>query len=391
MKISFIAKGLLVVALTAIFCVATDATVSAQKKKKEKAKKEKITDPRLLTVMSMTKMSKESQYIVKNRALKTNHRAVQGFDISADGTMWYSQPGQIGKNQQGLTKIHENYIVRIKDGKRETMTLRYFGGANNIAIENAADGDYIWIGSNGDKWHGHYHRTRTISRVPFTVDGEANNGYAGETYYLGGNSARYTWPSIDVENDLLCVSTQNAGAVTVHIYNLTEARSLSDSNIKLKTTWKGEMVGEDEETVVRTIKAKDLTTLEPLYTFTIAKPDKETADPAKVPNYYTYRALDIDKDYVYFVEGQHNKGNKKVESKGYITVFDHAGRVVLPKRRIQAIHDMYLLENIGITPNGYADVAGIQVKGSTIYILFAAQNIDSRGKKVLRANVVKYE
>lgn len=388
MKIQSIVKGLLTLTLTATLCISATTSVFAQKKKKEKAKKEKITDPRLLAVMKMTKMTNENQFVVKNQSLKTAHRAVQGFDISEDGTMWYGQPGQIGKQQQGLTKIHENYIIRVKDGKREVMTLNYFGGANSICVEHAADGDYVWVSSNGDKWKGHYHRTRTISRVPFVANSVVDNGCAGETFYLGGD--RYCWPAIDIENKVFGVATQNAGTVTIRTYNLDDVYALDNSPIKIKTTWKGENVGEAEEKVSRTFQARDLSQLEPLTTFTLPKLKEEECDPAKDPNCYSFRAWDIDKDYVYFVEGKHNGDKAKTESKAYITVFDHSGRVVLPKRRIQAIHDYYLLGTLDIAPKGYADVAGIRVKSDGIYILFAGKGVNSKGKSTLRANVVKY-
>ncbi|MBQ9962219.1 MAG: hypothetical protein IJO90_02515, partial [Alistipes sp.] len=126
---------------------------------------------------------------------------------------------------------------------------------------------------------------------------------------------------------------------------------------------------------------------ESISSFTIPKPDKETADPAKAVNYYTFRAWDIDKDYVYIVEGQHNKGSmKNGESKAFITVYDHSGRIVLPKRRIQCVFDQYLLESLQITPAGYADIAGIKVIDSKIYVMFSVK--DSKGFKTV---VVKHE
>ncbi|MBQ2023746.1 MAG: hypothetical protein II212_02200 [Alistipes sp.] len=253
MKYQFF-KSVAVVVLTAVVVLSAQTPVYAQKAKKEKAKKEKITDPRLLTVQKMTKMTKESQFLTKGVALKTGHRATQGFAISADeSTMWFSQPGSFGKNEPGLTKVHENYIVRRKDGKRETMTLRYFGNANSLAVEHGEDGkDYMWIGSNGTKWKGSYSRTRTVSRFPFEANGEINDGFAGENYYMGGE--RYCYPAVNVEADILGIVTQKAGAVTVNLYSLSEARAMPDTDIKLKTQYKGEMVGEAEQTVVRTIK-----------------------------------------------------------------------------------------------------------------------------------------
>jgi Flp pilus assembly protein TadD len=112
-------KALAVAALTAMLVVGVSSPVYAQKPKKEKAKKEKITDPRLLTVMKMTKMTKESQFLTKGVAMMTVHRATQGFAITADEqAMYFSQPGVIANNKPGLTKVHENYVIRRKNGKR---------------------------------------------------------------------------------------------------------------------------------------------------------------------------------------------------------------------------------------------------------------------------------
>ena len=380
-------KSLVVVMLTAVFVVAA-TPVYAQKAKKQKAKKEKITDPRLLTVSKMAKMTKESQFVTKGVTLKTKHRATQGFAVADDNqTLYFSQPGNIAKYQQGVTKVHENYVVRRNpDGKREYMTLRYFGNANSLALEKGEDGkDYIWIGSNATKYNKSYSRTRTVSRFPFEPGKEINEGYAGETYYLGGE--RYCYPAVNAAADVLGVVTMKAGAVTVNLYQLSEARALDNTDVKLTTVYKGELVGEEEQTVKRTIKAKDLTTLDPISSFTVPKPDKETGDPVKDVNYYTFRAWDVDKDYVYFVEGQHNSGNmSKGESKAFITIYDHSGRVVMPKRRIQCVFDHYLLESLEITPAGYADIAGIKVIDSSIYVMFSVKN--SKGFKTV---VVKYE
>ena len=382
-------KALAVAALTAMLVVGVSSPVYAQKPKKEKAKKEKITDPRLLTVMKMTKMTKESQFLTKGVAMMTVHRATQGFAITADEqAMYFSQPGVVANYKPGLTKVHENYVIRRKNGKREYMTLRYFGSANSLAFETDQDGnEFVWIGSNGtnNKKHKAYGYTRTISRIPFEPGKEYNDGYAGETVYMVGEY--YCWPAVNAKDDVLGVATQKGGAVTINLYSLNDARALDDTEIKIKTVYKGEVIGDTEQTVVRTIKAKDLTTLEANSTIVIPKADKETADPAKEVNYYSFRAWDVDKDYVYFVEGKHNNGSmKNGESKAFITVYDHAGRIVLPKRRIQCIFDQYLLESLQITPAGYADVAGIKVIDGKIYIMFSVKN-----SKGFRTVVVKYE
>lgn len=386
-------KNFLKVILTIALVLSMVCSVQAAKK----GKKEKITDPRLLKVMKLTKSPKDTQFLANGDQLKTSHRAGRGFDVTSnDEELWFAQPGNIGKNQPGLTKIHETYIVRKKNGKREFMTLRYFGGADNLSIEKAEDGDYVWIGSHGDKWakKSHYYRTRAVSRFKFEPGKEINDGYAGETYYLGGAStARYMSCVVRPEEDILAVFTSNAGAMTINIYSLSEARALPDVELKVKTHWKGENVGEEEEYVVRRFKGKDLTSLDAKASFVVEKKSKENGgNPTKDPNFYTCRGIDVDKDYVYLVEGQHNKGKYVEEgpSKAFITVFDYAGRVVLEKRRIQAVSEKMLLSNMGITNTGYAEIFGFKMKGDNAYIGFSSYGPNSKGKNVHKAVVVKY-
>lgn len=357
-----------------------------------KKEKQKVTDPRLQTVMTMTKPVKEEQFVVKGVSLYTTNRAIQGFDVSdGEATLWYSQPGKIAGKKQGSTKLHEVYVIRGRGRSGERMVLRYFCSGNNIAVEHADDGDYVWIGSNGTKLaSGSYSRTRTLSRVPFTPKGEFNDGYAGETYYLGGEW--YLYPAVNVADDILAITTSRAGVVTVYVYSLSEARALPDTDIKIKTLWKGEELGEEEETVTRTIRAKDLTTLEPMNSFVIPKPDPDKCNQMKDINSFNFRGFDADKDYIYFVEGATNKGNYNANgpSNAFITVFDHAGNVVLPRRRISVIADKYMLNVLGLTTTGYADICGVKVHDGKVYIAFSTYN-KSGEKAGHRANIVRYQ
>ena len=115
-------------------------------------------------------------------------------------------------------------------------------------------------------------------------------------------------------------------------------------------------------------------------------------NPMKDINYFNFRGFDADKDYIYFVEGAHNKGNYNANgpSNAFITVFDHAGNVVLPRRRISVIADKYMLNLLGLTTTGYADICGIKVHDGKIYIAFSTYN-KSGDKAGHRANIVRYQ
>lgn len=384
MKTSVFFKGLAALALAMMLCLSGDAMAA------KKAKKEKITDPRLLTIMKMGKMAKETQFLNKGVALKTVHSSAQGFDITPDGAMWHSQPGQTAKLQQGLTKIHENYVVRQMGNKRELMTLRYFGGAQCLCVEQAADGNYVWLGSNATRnaSKGHYRRTRTLSRIPFEAGAEYNNGYAGETYYMGGE---YIHPALQVEKDMIGLATFGKGVWNFNIYSLSEARALPDTELKVKAAYKGENIGEDTETVVRTFKGKDMSEMETIASISIKRPGEE-GNGAKDVLFYELRAWDFDQDYIYIVEGLHNKGNYNANgpSLGYITVYDHGGNVVLPRRRIGVVGDQVIFEVLGITPTGCAHITSFKMRGSTAYLGLSTY-AKSGDKKGWRSVAVKFE
>lgn len=362
-------------------------------------KKEKISDPRLLLVQKLGKSVKESQFLAAGKGMKNAGQYLEGFDVTDDETtLWYAQRGSVAKYIPGKTKIHEAYVIRAHAGsKKEVMTLRYFGGAENLCVEHTEDGDYIWIGSLGDKYtkggKSHYMRTRGISRIKFEPGKEWNEGSAGETYYLGGGTNRYCYPAVDVQNDLLAVAHQNAGVVTLNIYHLSEAKALPETELRVKTHWKGEAVGEETETITRSFKGRDLSTLDPISSFVLQKPTKETGNSSKDPNFYKFQGYDVDKDYVYFVEGVNNGGKytENGESKAFITVFDHNGKEILPKRRIQIVSEKMMLDNMGITSTDQAEVSGIKVKDGKIYIGFSAYGKASNGKNTQKACIVKYE
>ncbi len=379
--IKTLVKGLLTLAL-----VLTLGVLSADAAKKPK--KQKVTDPRLLTVQKMAKPIKPSQIVANSLRLTTDHRAVQSFEVDKNGNFWFMQPGNIAKKQPGLTKIHESYLTKGGRGG-DWMKFLYFNNAQGLSIEHAADGDYAWIGSNGSKTKsGAYGNSRTISRVPIHNKQTLDGGYAGDTFFVGGT---YNIPAVDAENDILAIYTYGKGTITIRTWALSEALALPDAEVKFKVIVKGELVGEEEETQARTIKCKDLRMLDPLSEMTISKPDKENGNPGKDIFYYSFRGFDVDKDYIYFVEGAHNKGNFKGNgpSKAYITVFTHDGSIVLPRRPINIIGDQYLLESLGIVPTGYADVCGVQVKGDKAYVAFSVYN-KSGANKGFRVCVVEY-
>ena len=124
--------------LKATLAVAAIGLLDASPVFAAKKQKQKVTDPRLQTVLTMTKPVKEEQFVVKGVKLFTTSRAIQGFDVADnEATLWYSQPGKIAGMKQGSTKQHEVYVIRGRGRSGERMLLRYFNNGNNIAVEHA--------------------------------------------------------------------------------------------------------------------------------------------------------------------------------------------------------------------------------------------------------------
>ncbi|SHE64542.1 Ig-like domain (group 2) [Mariniphaga anaerophila] len=310
-------------------------------------------------------------YLVRNTV-------IQCFDIAQDGTVFYDQLGG------GLP--HVIFVVRGQANQpySDYMQLKYFGHGTNMAIEEQGSNAYVWINSNGTKKSdGSYGSNQTFSRLKYEAGGVAEK-YSGETYYLPEKTNIH--PAVDVENDLLAVTTSGGGDPFryFYFYKLSEAKALAEEQVTLSAlTFGGEEAGGPmEQTEKRTLKVKNLGKLTPVSFFKVS----QSVSPEKT-GYYAFQGFDVADGYLYFYEGE---GNENTVSSGpsnaFVSVFSMDGTLVKIKTKIQAISDLNDLEKYGITATGYMEAEGIKVKNDGVYLGFASKSTDDKRK----ANILVY-
>lgn len=305
---------------------------------------------------------------------------MQCFDIAADGSIYYIQIA--GSDAHHLNVVHGE---PGKSAMYEYMVLEYFGHGTNMAIEEALDGTYIWVGSHGNKGSdGQYGGSQTISRVKYEP-GKTVRFAAGTTFHLNG--ARNIHPAVNTRDGLLCVeyykkSKEGRVRRIFVVYKLEEAMALPDTEAELDEIKYGGGYAQDVEQYVKmTVKVKELSQLRPVYSFSIL--DGGIGSVGE----YDFQGFDFDKDYLYYYEGEGN-GNRATElSKAYVSVIDRSGRTKA-RKRVNFVSDKDYLKKAEIADRGYMEAEGIKVKDGVFYLGFASRRMvgaeDSRLANIFR-------
>lgn len=308
----------------------------------------------------------------KNVLLCYEYRIMQGFDIMPDGVMYYSQVSSDGKDV---------VICRAdaagQPAGTQYMTMKYFGHGTQFTVERAADGDYIWLGSNGTETNGEYGDNLSFSRVKFAAGALCEHS-AGKTFFLGGTGEYDLQVSVDFESKRLLLGTRKAGNRNFWVFDLEEAMALPEKNIDVTMKIEG-------ETVTKTVRnACDLSECEPLGKFSIPAGINKDTDVYS----YSHQGHEVVGDYIYFYEGNAVEDGSEYYSKAYLTTFTYGGDIVVPRTEVKAVSDKSQLKSFGLTDKGYAEAESLKIKNGRLYLGFACHN--GPGTKRY-ANVLVYE
>jgi hypothetical protein len=301
---------------------------------------------------------------------------IQSFDLDERGILFY--------DQLGGALPHIIFVLRGEPNQSHTdyMTLKYFGHGTNMAIDEEDNDVYIWINSNGNKdSDGTYGSSQTFSRIKYDP-GSSWENYGEENYYLENKFNIH--PALDIKNDILAVTTSGGGDSRRYFYffKLSEAKALPVTNVTLyPLKFGGEEDGTSEQTVEPTVSVKNLGCLTLLGSFELYP-----ATNAGQTNYYPFQGFDIGDSSLYFYEGEGNNNDGMNLSIAYVTVFDMKGNVVKDRTRVEAISNLYDLDNFEITSTGYMEAEGIKIWDGSLYLGFASKSYDDKR----RANILKY-
>lgn len=290
--------------------------------------------------------------------LRTTTAVMQSFDITKDGTIFYTQ-------------LNNNFRVYLSWGPRngqnqpeDYMTLNYTGHGSNFTIEEDSDGKrWLWMDNYSSKnASGEYWSAQIVSRFPVRKGSTLNPADAVEHYYFGESNISV---AVDFEGDMLTILGISTGRIRT--YSLSALRALPEEDITLAAiTYGGDKAPITEHTETPVVKARDARKLTPLGDFSISR--GKYSDGSTI----SWQGFDIHGGLVYQAQGNgHSDGTP---SPGWVQIRKIDGTPVIPLTPIKALEDLQALKEAGITDTGHMEPEGVKWRNGLIYCGFASKN-----------------
>jgi hypothetical protein len=313
----------------------------------------------------------------RNTSLPSN-TVMQGFNFDTKGNLYYAQLNSLNQAQLLIVKATPNYSSETMNAKSNYMTLKFFGHGTNTAIEEDGDDAYVWVGCYGScNSAGKYWTERLIGRVKYQKGASINTNECADYFYIGDYTDMH--PSVDKENDLLSIyyyDSKNPSYRNFVIYKLSESKSAPKTSVTFSCT-DGFMTGVISSTnkVEVSVLAHDLTKLTPIASFRFAKAGYGNVGDT----YYDWQGFDVNKDKLYFYDGQsnYNLTGSFIEgsSYAYVTIFNLYGKIIEKRTQVAVVSDKDKLNEIGVSAYGTLEAEGIKVYNGKLYLGFTNKGI----------------
>lgn len=309
---------------------------------------------------------------------------IQGFDITGKGDLYYMQIAGSDYHNLAVIRTKPNKGDYITDNSN-VMYFKYFGHGTNFAVEEAADGDYIWIGSYGSKnSSGEYWNSQTIARVKYEPGKTVTPDMCDTHFYIGARKEIH--PALDVENDVLAVYYPGENASRcVRLYSLSDAMALPPTAVTLQSvSYGGNASSDPEMSVSPEVNVKDLRMLTSLSEISF-QGQAAAAGPDEI-SYYDWQGFDLSDGLLYWLEGEGSTSG----SLAYLTVMDCYGNTIEDRTAVAAASDKTAVASLGITSTGFMEAEGVKVHNGHLYIGFASRDaVNDKDRR--RANVLLYD
>ncbi len=286
--------------------------------------------------------------------LQTTKHVMQSFDIDFDEELIY------------YSQIDNHYIVYVSWGKENSpkpngvMEVHYSGHGSNFTLESQGNDRYIWMDNYASKnANGAYWDSQIISRIPVKDGAVIKPWDCTDNYYFGEKNISV---AVDIEGDRLTTLGITTG--NIRTYRLSELQALPKEIITLEPiVYGGDLAPENETTKTFEVLARDCTKVKPIGDFKIKR------EPG-----ISWQGFDVKGDYVYQARGNGNKNDGARPSTGWLYIFKIDGTPVLPATPIQALNNMDLLNEWGITNTGYMEPEGVKIREGALYCGFASKD-----------------
>lgn len=340
------------------------------------------------------------QMLFSSNQLQYKGTIMQCFDFyDENGYIYYTQ-------NVSDTKTGNKWMVALCRQKRNTersgdyMQLQWFGHGTLLVVEKGADGDYVWVNSNGTLSDKDYSNNLTFSRLKYRT-GAVMSHYGGDTFYLSGytDASGAKWsvydvqPAIDFVNRRLLIGCRSAGYRHNVIYDLDEVLALGTKRVDVTRTWGGETAAEgatQKKTETTSVEVHDLGTLTPLGSFRL--PSYLSTGQTDQVYSYSHQGHAVWGDYVYWFEGQaiQKTGSLYDGSVAYVAVFDYNGKLVCPRTRVAACSDFPSLSTLLDAKDCYCEGEGMQIKqGRKLYLGIATHTSAASSNRL--ASILQYD
>lgn len=287
----------------------------------------------------------------------------QCFDIDSKGNIWHAATklrGEVG------------YLTIIKsspDGKiLGEMPLYYAGHGQVFSIEEAPDGEFVWISNCGSvASDGRGYSTSTMgSRIKFEPGvGKTPDDVASTSFAISGTKSVNV--SIDrITGNVAYSYYKDNSNITINVYKKEAILGAPMKEMSFNVTRGSSMTGQitDSKPVTVKLTVHDLGALSPLYSFTVAKTavfGKTSAGKLKRDQGFCFYD-----GCCYFV-GDSNGSLRDAD----ISCVKLDGTVVKAPAHIDAISDPEPLLKCGFgVSSGYFESEGVQIVDDKLHVGF---------------------
>lgn len=260
---------------------------------------------------------------------------------------------------------------------RAYMHLKYYGHGDNMFVERAFDGDWLWVSNYGTLESGQTNRytdSQVLSRVKFREGQTFLPSQADLNFVLPGSKRLIA--AFDPDNGSVGIWCRNSdGKPWFHVYDIEDIKKAPTEIVQLSysISYGNPVVSEKP-----TVKAVNLSKVPALLSF-------------PMPFNYTPQGYDWHHGKIWFFRGAGAEaadvaaGTAKNWATAYLVSPEGKSLVSMS---VPWVADLGLLASEGLTDLGYFEAEGIKVKEGILYIGFASKDAGSSPQR--RVNIFKY-
>jgi hypothetical protein len=266
----------------------------------------------------------------------------------------------------------------LSQNPQEYMHLKYFGHGDNMFVERAPDGDYLWTSNYGTLEAGETNRyadSQVLSRVRFEPGKTMEPQYITDNYVIPGMKRMVA--AYDADNGNVGIWCRDgSGQAWFFVYPMQAMKDAPVESIKLTYS---RTYGSPAVTDTPTVKARNLANITPVLKF-------------QMPFSYVPQGYDYHHNRLYLMRGAGAEpeavaaGTGKNWARIYM-INPYSARVVT-QVDVPWVINLSLLKSEGFTDLGYFEPEGIKFKEGVIYLGFASK--DTGSSPARRVNLFKY-